>query len=552
MLIQLSVSNYALIDSQDIKWNPGFTVITGETGSGKSILMGALSLIMGERADANNLFDKSKKCVIEAVFNLEKRKIEKFFSVHELDYDAHTLIRREVNPEGKSRAFVNDTPVNLSTLKELAELLIDIHSQHETLLLNKSSFRFDFVDSFASCLSERNLFREQLNKIKLAETELQDLISKSSQLKRESDFLNFQLNELDKHPITEGEINQLEAESQKLENAETIKSSLSQNLFSLSEGEDTILLRISQLKNSLSSLSKYGTQFEALTQRIHSVLIEVKDISSELSQMEEDVQMDPVKLNAINEKLDFFNRLLQKHGLKNEIELLQYREEIRLKLDDMGDVDTTIQKLEKALAEDKVSLLKLGKDLSEKRNAVIPKIQREINTLLSDLKMPDAVFNIHLEPLQDPDTFGIDRLRFLFSANKGSQATDLHKVASGGELSRLMLCMKAVMAKRSLLPTLIFDEIDTGVSGDVAHKMGSLLREMSNYIQIISITHSPQVAAEGKNHFLVYKVEKKGRTNSMVKELNPDERMNEIAKMISTGEPTPSSLLHAKELLKLN
>ena len=551
MLTQLSISNYTLIEKQSISWLPSFSVITGETGAGKSILLGALSLVMGDRAELSLLRDKTKKCIIEAVFSLSAYEIQFFFSQNELDYEENTTVRREISPEGKSRAFINDTPVTLSVLKEFTSLLLDIHSQHETLLLTKSSFRFDFLDTFSNALNERNSYRKKFHHLKKIQSELQDLLLKSSQFKKDTDYFSFQLNEIELLSLKPGDLKKLEEESERMENVEAIKSLLEQSSNLLTEEEENSISKLNQVKNSFNTLSKYGENYKEIASRVASTVIELNDISAEIQSMKDELEINPKQLQEVNQKLDAINRLLRKHGFKTEDELLNLKNELQDKLDSIGNVDTNIKNLQGQVKKETAELKELAVQLSQKRMRGIPELQKQVSLLLQEVKLPNSQFKIELKPEVEFETFGCDKLSFLFTANKGNEPTELHKVASGGELSRLMLCLKAIMAQHTKLPTLIFDEIDTGVSGDVAHRIGTILHGMGQKLQVISITHSAQVAAEGVNHLLVYKEEHGKNTRSTVKWLTQSERINEIAKMISTGEPTPVSLQNAKELLKL-
>lgn len=550
MLKNLHIQNYALIEEMSISFPGALTVITGETGAGKSILLGALGLILGDRADSSILNDKQKKCIIEGTFFIKPYKLNSFFKKNELDYSDETHIRREVNSEGKSRAFINDTPVNLPILKQLGQQLIDVHSQHETLMLNETSFRYNVVDSFASILQEKEEYKIAYQSYKAKEKQLHELKEIALQSKKDFDYFNFQYKELEDVTLSDGEIKKLESESKTLENAELILSNLNTSAELIDGGEENILSKISTLKSLISQTSKYGKEFELLLQRVNSVHVELKELSLDLSSSWNKIMPNPKKLEEVNFRLDKLYRLFKKHGLNSEHDLLNLKMELEKKLLVSNSVDEQILNLEKTIKKDFESLLKLAHFISAAREKSIPKIEKNIAEMLDKLSMPNARFKIENTLLQIPSIIGIDDLNFLFSANKGGDFKDLHKVASGGELSRLMLCIKAMIAKLTSLPAIIFDEIDTGVSGDVGAKIGLILAQMSNGMQVISITHLPQIAAKGKHHLFVYKKDIKNKTISFIKELNASERVIEIAKMLSTGKPTDAALMNAKELLK--
>ncbi len=549
MLKQLSIQNYALIEESSIQFPDALTVITGETGAGKSILLGALGLILGQRADASILRQKQKKCVIEALFDLKAYRLKDFFTDLELDYEPETYIRREVNAEGKSRAFVNDTPVNLTVLKQLAEQLIDVHSQHETLLLNDTSFQFEITDAFAGIKDEKWEYRKEFLNWKEKEKLLQDLQTREAQLKKDLDYLRFQFNELEQVSPKIGELKQLEQESDTLGNAETIKSALNKAFFALNGSEENILTQLTTIKTLLGSISRYGVRFEELQKRLSSAIIELKDIAGEINSTEENITFNPERLLEVNTRIDQLNRLLKKHQLNDEDALLALKDELEVKINAIDNIDEQLMVLQKNCKEKTTVVIKLAAALSAKRQKAIPEIEKKISEMLASLAMPNAQFKITRSPLDLPNINGADKLVFLFTANKGGEFKELHKVASGGELSRLMLCIKALVAELTSLPTIIFDEIDTGVSGDVAHKMGGILEKMAQNMQVISITHLPQIACKGKNHLFVYKHDTAEKTVSEIKALNKEERIVEIAKMLSTGKPSAAALKNAEELM---
>jgi DNA repair protein RecN (Recombination protein N) len=550
MLKHLSVQNYALIDKLEVELTDGLTIITGETGAGKSILLGALGLIAGSRADTQSLQDKTKKCIIEAAFNIKEYKLKDFFKDNELDYEAVSTIRREINPEGKSRAFINDTPVTLNQLKELGERLIDIHSQHQTLSLNGADFQLSVVDAFAKHEDVLTEYKSEFKNYKSLEKQLNELIERESQAKKDLDYFQFQFNELEDTNLKVGEQVEMEQELETLNNAEDIKLNLSKAAFRLAGGEQNLLSSFNEIKAILNSLSKFKPEIAELNTRINSAYIELKDISNELESLEQEIVYDPKRIELLNEKLDSIYRLQQKHQVKTIEELIAIKEELSNKLLDFSSLETEIQKTKAALGQSTKTLTSKSKTLSDNRKKVIPKIEKEIANLLSALSMPNAQLKINQTALEQFGTTGMDKISFLFSANKGSDFKELNKVASGGELSRLMLSIKSLIAQLTALPTIIFDEIDTGVSGDVADKVGSIMNTMSDIMQVITITHLPQIASKGESHLFVYKEDKNNKTYSNIKKLNSEERIQEIAKMLSTGSPTAAAISNAKELLK--
>ncbi len=504
MLKHLSVQNYALIDHLEVEFADGLTIITGETGAGKSILLGALGLIAGSRADTQALQDKTKKCIIEASFNIKEYALSDFFKEHELDYEATTTIRREINPEGKSRAFINDTPVTLNQLKELGERLIDIHSQHQTLSLNGADFQLSVVDAFAKHESLLNEYKTEYKNFRSLEKQLNDLIEKEAQAKKDMDYFQFQFNELEDANLKAGEQTALEQELETLNNAEDIKLNLSKAAFGLSGGEQNLLTSLNEIKSILNGLSKFKPEIAELNSRINSSYIELKDISNELEALEQEILYDPKRIELLNDQLDAIYRLQQKHQVKTIEELIAIKDELSNKLLDFSSLETEIEKVKLLLEKSDKTLSAKARTISENRKKVIPKIEKEISSLLSALSMPNAQLKIEQKAMETYSVNGIDKINFLFSANKGSEFKELNKVASGGELSRLMLSIKSLIAKLTALPTIIFDEIDTGVSGNVADKVGSIMNTMSDNMQVITITHLPQIASKGGSHLFVY------------------------------------------------
>lgn len=550
MLQHLSVQNYALIEQLEIDFSSGLTIITGETGAGKSILLGALGLIAGNRADAQSLQDKTKKCVIEAVFNIKEYALKAFFDAQELDYELTTTIRREINPEGKSRAFINDTPVTLSQLKELTERLIDIHSQHQTLTLNGNEFQLSVVDAFAGHTDLLKQYSADFKQFKAIEKKLNELIEKEMQAKKDLDYFQFQFNELEEADLKAGKQTEWEQELEALNNAEEIKLNLSKATFGLSGGEQNLLASLNEIKILLAPFARFKTELNDLSTRVSSAYIELKDISNELENIEQDIVYDPKLIEELSTRLDGIYRLQQKHQVKTIEELIAIKEEINTRLADFGSLETEIEKIKKELQQFTDTLTTASEKITANRKKVIPKIEKELATLLASLSMPNAQLKIEHVELPSFTANGTDKVNFLFSANKGSDFKELNKVASGGELSRLMLSIKSSLAKLTALPTIIFDEIDTGVSGDVADKIGIIMNQMAESIQVITITHLPQIASKGGSHLFVYKADKNNKTYSSIKKLTPDERVQEVAKMLSTGNPTTAAINNAKELLK--
>lgn len=549
MLQHLRIQNFALIEETEVDFSNGLTVITGETGAGKSILLGALGLTLGNRADVGSLHDKSKKCIIEARFNIEAYDLRGFFDQHELDFEATSTIRREITPEGKSRAFINDTPATLAVLKELGERLIDIHSQHETLLLKETNFQFELVDAFAQTTALFASYKKQYAGLQKLKKQLEDLTGQELQAKKDLDYFQFQFNELEESDLKAGMLKMLEEESETLEHAELIKGNLSRAAMALAGGDDTIISSLSAVKQQLQSVSKFGSNFHEFFERINSVAIELKELSADIEKAEEEVVYDPQRLEEVNTKLDKLNRLLKKHGVADEEALLAVKAEIEAKLQQFSSLEASIERTQKEIATQEKQCKTQATELSKKRQLAVAGIEQNIKTMLAGLSMANAQFKIDLKPLEQLGATGLDQVAFLFTANKGAEFKELHKTASGGELSRLTLCLKALLAEHTALPTIIFDEIDTGVSGDVADKIGNILDTMGKRMQVITITHLPQMASKGNAHLYVYKSDTNDKTTSNIRPLNKNERIEEIAKMLSTGNPTETALKNAKELL---
>ena len=549
MLQHLSIQNYALIDKLEIDFTDGLTIITGETGAGKSILLGALGLIAGSRADIQSLQDKTKKCIVEASFNIKDYALKDFFWSAELDYEITTSIRREISSEGKSRAFINDTPVSLSQLKALAERLIDIHSQHQTLTLNGSEFQLSVVDAYANHPDYLLDYATNFKQFKIFEKSLNEMLAKEAQARKDLDYFQFQFNELEEANLNNMRVDEIENELETLNNAEEIKINLSKAASGLNGGEQNLLLSLNEIKSILSALAKYKPEINELSTRLNSCVIELKDISNDIDGLEEKIVYDPKRIEILNEQLEIVFRLQQKHQVKSVGELISIKDELSNKLLEFSSIESEIEKIKKLLFTMQNSLAILAKKIAANRKKEIPKIEKDIASILFSLSMPNAQLKIEHIDSNTFGTYGTDRVNFLFSANKGSDFKELNKVASGGELSRLMLSIKSLIAQLTALPTIIFDEIDTGVSGDVANKVGSIMNLMAKSMQVITITHLPQIASKGNTHLFVYKEDRYNKTYSNIRKLSSEDRICEIAIMLSSGIPTEAAISNAKELL---
>lgn len=552
MLTTLTVKNYALIDELHLQFGKKLNIITGETGAGKSILLGALGLLLGQRADSGALLDKTAKCIVEGEFDSKNKAIEDFFQINELDIESRILIRREISKEGKSRAFINDTPVNISQLKELGSLLVDIHSQHETLLLNKSGFQLSVVDSFAGTESDLNDYRSIFSTYKKLSLEIAELKAEEARSKSEQDYITFQFNELAEAELEKGESkDQLEEELRTLSHSEEIRQGLSKLDDAISGGESNLLTAISSAIQIVQSLSKYNSKLESVATRLKSVQIELKDISQESTDISDEVSLDPQRLEIVNERLNILNRLEQKHRVNSTKELIELKNEFEKKLENINSLDERISDLEKEKEKQFIKLLSKADKISIARAKVIPGIETKVKKMLADLGMPNAILKIEQVVLDEEELnqSGKDSIRFLFSANKGVAYSEISKVASGGELSRLMLCLKAIVAKLIDLPTVVFDEIDTGVSGETAFKIGTVMNDLSSSLQLLAITHLPQIASRGEVHFFVYKEVIGKRAFTKVSKLKSEDRIVEVARMLSGDKPTAIAMQNAKELL---
>ena len=550
MLRSLHIENYALISSLQIQFDKGLTVITGETGAGKSIIMGALSLILGNRADTSVLFDKSKKCSVEAVFDVKDLDLSSFFEQNNLDYQDDTIIRREIADSGKSRAFINDTPVTLAVLKELASRLIDIHSQHQNLLFQNADFRLDVVDEFAQIRTEVESYRSVFNEYKQAESTLTQLLAQQRIRLEKKDFLQFVYDELSKANLQAEEQELLEQEIDFLSHTETIKDNCFQISRLLSEKEGNVLDLLHEIRSLSNAISSYHPDIKSITERLESSLIDLKDISNEVISLNDKVDYDPELLEAKRQRLDLLNSLQLKHHVSSVEALLEKKDSIEKELSAFTIDEQTIEQLEKSCERLQADAMARARAISQKRTSALPALQQEILQKVCQLGMPDAQFVIKL--VQD-DTLhknGIDSVQYLFSANKGVEMAELEKVVSGGEMSRLMLAVKSVISDRSVLPTVVFDEIDTGISGEMAGQVAKLMKEMSAARQLLVITHLPQIAAKGTSHYQVFKEVKGEKSYTQIQKLNNESRIKEIAKMMSGDVCGDAAQQAAKELIE--
>ena len=550
MLIKLFVQNYALIKELDVELENGLTIITGETGAGKSILLGALSLILGTRADTTVLLDKNEKCIVEGTFRIEEYDLNEFFISNELDYESVTNLRREINPAGKSRAFINDTPVTVNLLKELGDRLIDIHSQHQTLMLSDNSFQLNVIDSFAGTAKLKSEYRVAYSNYRKLKKEHSSVKENADRNKADLEYYQFQLNQLEESKLKQGEQEELEMEQELLGHTEEIKLALSgsSNLFS-AEGM-SILSMLREVKMNIGKIRTFLPDGESLLSRTESSLIEMDDLAGEIEKLAATIEADPHRLAKVNDRLDHIYSLIQKHRVSNLNELIFKKEEIIDLIGSIVSSDERLAELESLLKKEVNSLKIISEEMSDKRRNVLPDIELKITELLKQLGMPNAKFRISIAQSQEFTPTGIDQADFLFSANKQIAPENLGKIASGGELSRVMLSLKSLLTKNNNLPTIIFDEIDSGVSGEVADKVGQILAGMGKYMQVVNITHLPQVASRGTKHYHVYKDDTDDSTFTRVKLLSPEERILEVARLLSGSEVTETAMKNARELLK--
>lgn len=549
MLKSLSVENYALIEKTEVLYNKGFSVITGETGSGKSILLGALGLIQGQRADSKALKDEEKKCVVEAEFDLSAYNLKAFFEGNDIDYDDSCIIRREIAPNGKSRAFVNDTPVALTALKDLTTKLIDIHSQHETLLLNQDTFQLQVLDALSDVKKSKTDYIERYKAYTQKRKQLKELMTLTEEKNANRDYIEFQLNQLQEAKFSENEQIELEEEVNTLSHTTELKEALSKTMWLLSDKEESICSSLKEAVNAISAIENYSDSYSESRGRLESCLIELKDLSREIEQKLADITVDPQRLEQVNQRLDLIYTLEKKHHVDNLPDLLKIEADFEAQLAAMDNSQEATAQLEQEIEGLKEKLTSLAQVISQKRQAAKPQLEKSIDDILHGLGMPNAKLEVRIEPLQELDANGADAVRFFFGANKNATLQPIANVASGGELSRVMLALKSILCQSEELPTIILDEIDTGVSGEVADKMGDLMRNMGRQMQVISITHLPQIASKGATHYKVYKEDNEMTTLSHIKMLTQEERITEIAQMLSGSALSEAAIQNAKELL---
>ena len=549
MLKNLSIKNYLLIDDLSVSFNNGFTVITGETGAGKSILVGGISLILGKRADLSVNRDKSKKCIIEGVFDIGSFDLKSIFDENELDYETETILRREISSSGKSRAFINDSPVNLSQLSHIGSKIIDIHSQHQNIEVLNSEFQFELLDLISNnednILKYKNLYED----FRVKSKELNELIDKKQNLIQTIDYNKFILDEIDNANILDEDLDELENMQNSLSNFEETSSELNKSSQIISDDEVGLITSLLKLKNSIDKVSNNSQKFNLISQRISSIKIDLEDISFEIDNFLDSLEQNPDKLNKIINKIDIINNLFRKHSLNSIKELSIFRDNLALKVNTTKNIDNEIQLLQTVCEDLNLKLNNIALQIHEKRKSVINDLTYEIENVLNELGMVNSKFKISLFKTENFYSNGMDTIDFEFLANKGYEFKKIKDAASGGEMSRIMLSIKSIMAKYKKLPSIIFDEIDTGVSGEISKKMGTIMKELGSRIQTFSITHLPQIAAMGESHFLIYKNDIDGYTKTMISRLNDSERIVEIAKMLEGNNASESAYTHAKQLL---
>jgi DNA repair protein RecN (Recombination protein N) len=552
MLKHLYIENYALIEKLDTDFSAGFSVITGETGAGKSILLGALSLILGQRADTQVLLDTSKRCIVEGSFDIKELGLQDIFKQNDLDYDDTVIFRREINQQGKSRAFVNDTPVNLTVLKDIAERLVDIHSQHQTLVLAEKNFQVKVIDSYAGLLHDVAEFSGLYNDYRIKTRQLEKLLSTEAQAKADLDYLRFQFDELEKALLIPDEQKAFENELEVMNHTEEIKLGLNKAIYLFREVENNTLSQILEANKLLQQLSRYRNDINSISERTNSSYLELKDIVAELDNIEQQIVFDPERLEYIKARLNTIYHLQQKHRVLTVKELIEVIDSLELKISNISSLDDQIIVLRTEVGKLESVLWEKARSVSAKRHKSVTGIEKSIKESHSLLGMPNGTFSVKITDRDSLTSTGNNEITFLFNANKGGEMKEIGKIASGGELSRLMLAVKSLISEKNLLPTVIFDEIDIGVSGDVANKVAGIMKKMAKTMQVIAITHLPQIAAKGDTHFFVYKESGKTSTKSNIRQLSKEERIIEIAKLLSGDSPSTAAIENAKELLKDN
>lgn len=551
MIKRLHIRNYAIIEYLDIDFARGLTIITGETGAGKSILLGALGLIMGDRADTKSLYNQEEKCIIEGIFDLGAHDLRDFFAENDLDYETEVVVRRELTPSGKSRAFVNDSPVTLKVLQDLSAELIDLHQQFDTLDIHNLSFQLRMIDALAGnkelLLQYRNIYREY----SASQRRLSELLNRNEQSTKEMDFIQFQLEEFNKAELVAGEQETWEEELTRLSHAEDIKRTLGMAFDILTENEQSIVGQMQSLSVALVTIGKYAPKLGEYSDRFANMIFELREMSNEFEKVADQTDYDPERIQEVQQRLDLIYRLLKKHTVSSVDELLAIQANLEQQLAGFADLGNEIGALRDKIKVQEELLYRWADELSDRRQAVIPGYEQKVVDMLTQLAMPYAQLKIENRKLEHLSPTGLDEVQFLFAANRGSRLQQIKDVASGGELSRLALVTKSLVASAIPLPTLIFDEIDSGISGDVALKMGNILRNLSNEHQVVTITHSPQVASKADRHYFVFKVDKPDRTITNVRLLSDDDRVRAIAVMLSQSPPSESALVNARELLGL-
>lgn len=551
MLTTLQIENYAIIRSLKIPFNEGLTAITGETGAGKSILMGALSLILGNRADTDVLFDKSRKCIVEAAFDIRGLNLHAYFNQFDLDYQDDTIIRREINEHGKSRAFINDTPVNLSTMKTISSFLVDIHSQHQTLMLQNAGFRLQLLDQFAQNHELVSEYRQALHLWRAKKSDFEVLRQRCEQAALKYDYNSFTIGELEKADVQSGEQALIEQKIKELSHAESIKSHLYNAAMLLSEQEgDNILYMLKTVQNECRALENLGGEYESFLQRVDNLLADAQDLSYEISKKSDNIEINPELLEQLNDRLDLFYSLQNKHHVRDNEELLALLETLRNEVASYSDDRGLLAEMEKETAQLEKKVRELAKRVSASRKEAIPALVSAMEDRLRKLGMTESNFDVSIQPTDELHDNGSDSVTFLFSANAGIAPADMSKIASGGEMSRIMLCLKSIISDSMYLPTIIFDEIDTGISGETASKVGQMMQALADNHQVIAITHLPQIAARGQHHYLVYKQVVENQTYTHIKSLNMQEREQMLATMMSGENRTETAVASARELLK--
>jgi DNA repair protein RecN (Recombination protein N) len=552
MLTSLTIQNYALIQELNISFTNGLSIITGETGAGKSILLGALSLLVGQRADTGVLLDGSRKCIVEGTFKLTGYGLEELFTQFDLDFEETSVVRREISPDGKSRAFVNDTPVNISILKDLGEHLIDIHSQHQNLYLENPAFQLRVLDTFARQFDMLQKYRNTYQSFRVLQTEYQRVYDDAQKNKADLEYYQFQYDQLNQAKLMIGEQETLEEELKTLLHSEEIKSSLATTADLLSGEGNAILSLLKEAHHHMGKLQGFYPPSVDLYQRLDSMLIEMKDVAHETQNLAEHIEFDPERTEYVKQRLDLIYSLYQKHRVSSLKELIFIRDDLKQKTDTVSNAGFKLDELK--LETDKVrsNLENIASEITTNRRKVIPVIEGRVDELLKQLGIPNGIFKVDLLPTEEFSSNGKDKCRFLFSANRQGSLQELSKVASGGEMARLMLSIKAAISEAITLPTIIFDEIDAGVSGDIADKMGNVIFRMADHAQVINITHLPQIASKGNNHFLVYKHDVANKTQTNIKLLKSDERVIEIARMLSGEKLSEAAINNAKSLLGIN